>query len=1211
MTRPTRRIRAVSLAAVLVLSVVAGSVAFTGSTAGIGDGDIRPVSSITPAEPDEDTTTTFDFNYSFESVNTTGETTLSLSTPSDFTIESTDAVMKNASGSEVADASVSGGSDSIAVTASPSTSTVYLDGTADITTPSVDGNTEVDIDITGSDDDGTGTLTETITVQQADLAVSSVSAFSPTTVDEEMFTQYTFNYSFTNVDPAGSTDLSLSVPNDINVSSASVEMQDAGGDRIDVVAGSNPGQTISVSNDTPTETVYLSGSIKATNPSVDGDTDGTIEIDGTDNDGDTASERVTVTIQNDDLTVSSTGTGSGSFTPDNVVEETTNRHTFNYTYEGVSVQSETTFRLSGPSGSTITDTDLAVTDASGTVLNRTPDVSGNSLSIVADSSTSTAYLNGSINLTSPTLPPDQEQRSYDITASATDSGGSGSTTDPLQVTFEGGQAGDPELESAIQYVQSDDTPAVEVAFSEDVQNFGSNYDLYVEGEGRLSGSQIRSVSEARGRAVVELDQSYSSRMTLRLGSGIQDPEGNALVDTGNTSVRFAPTSVTAGGSVTAYEGSNVSIVASASNTGVQLEGVDDDTDNYFFDGSTGTNSRIFVFATAGEEVGDYEADVDGEGTADITVRGLGLSVDVDDRNVTNLETLDGTVEARAGDRPVRLEFLDEDGDPVDEVADRIVSLSGQGEYEFSYDLESLNVETGEYRIRATDTTSGVTVESDSVVVREAGDTEATFPESTVTEARGDVAAIPIELDNTREATLTIGSENLGFEANVTVRDDDRDGEATVYFNTYAASTASEGDLGDGGDVFGVSDDDEIERSRLSIGVSNLLDAESYDMSLDTEGRETDIELLVLEPRETTAVRTWTAPRNRYGDLDAAEDVREGNGEWLTRTDEVAVGDTVVYEIRASGLEGALDARDEDTVTDEFFEFANGSGSDPAARFTVEQRDPGPNRNPLLLRLNDSNSRVVADSANDSYYVITRTGDDGPGAVEDDDDDGAIDPGETDYGEISSDDDLRTSFTVLGDDENDLDLTTDGEDEEVTTAHSLTAAELSMSEPFNVTETSGQEVFGEATVAPGTEIRIRVRSGDGVRPPFLKTAETTVDGDGQFLVTLSFNDTSPGDTYEVVVDDSGPASEVSVEGTVQPVIRTPTTDTPAETSVITSTATPTSTTATPTTTDTPTPVTTTTEVPTVRTPTTTPGFGVVAAVVALAAAALLAVRRGRA
>ena len=1167
---------------------------------------------------------TLSFNYSFTGINTSGDTTLSLSTPSDFTIESENAAMKDVSGAEIAQASQNG--DSIEANATPSTSTVYLAGTVTVTTPSVDGNTDKDITITGTDNDGTSdTLPDTITVQETDLAVSSSGSapepFSPTKVEEESFTQYMFNYSFTNVNTTAtsSTDLSLSVPNALSISSADIRMKDSGGGSLDSVIGSNPGQTITLSSNSPTETVYISGSIKVTNPSVDDPTDVTVYINGT-NDGDDASEPVTVRVSNTPLTASTISSFEPTTATEPVNEQTTKEYSFNYSFANLSTTSDTTFSLSGPPGSTITDTDLELKDASGATVNTTPDVSGNSTTIVDSPGTSTAYLAGSIDLRSPEIPENQESRTYDITASATSAGNSDSVTNTLNVTFEGGRAGDPELESAIQYVQPDGTPAVEVAFSEDVENFRGNFELYVDGEGQLTGGQtqvtaneIKSVSEARGRAVIELDQSYSQPMTLQLDSGITDSNGNALVsdDTGNTSVRFAPTSVTATGGVTAYEGSNVSIVASASNTGVQLEGVDDDTDNYFFDGSTGTNSRVFVFATAGQNIGNYEADIEGEGPAEIRVLNLDLALKIDDQNVTNLQNLEGTVEAVAGPRPIRLEFLDEDGEPVDEVDDRIVSLSGQGEYEFSYNLSALNVETGEYIIRATDTTSGVTVESDSVVVREAGDTEATFPDGTITEARGDVAAIPIELDNTREATLTVGGEDLGFEANVTVRDDDQDGTVTVFFNTYAASTASEGDLGDGGDVFSVSDDDEIERSRLSTGVSNLLDATSYDMSLEAGGQNPNFDLLVLEPRETTAVRTWTAPRNRYGDLDAAEDVREGDGEWLTRTDEVAVGDTVVYEIRASGLEGALDARNEDTVTEEFYEFANGTGSNPAARFTVGQQDPGPNQNPLLLRLNDSNSRVVADAANDSYYVVTQTGEGGPGAVEDDNDDGAIDSSETDYGEISTDDDLRASFTVLGDDENDLDLTAEGEDEAVTTTHSLTPAELSMSEPFNVTETSGQEVFGEATVAPGTEIRIRVRSGDGVRPPFLKTAETTVDGDGQFLVTLSFNDTSPGDAYEVVVDDSGPASEISVEGTVQPVIRTPTTDTPAETPVTTSTATPTSTTtATPTSDTTSPPVTTTTEVPTVRTPTTTPGFGVVAAVVALAAAALLAVRRSR-
>ena len=1212
MTRSKQRFRAVSLAALLILSVVAGSVAFAGSTGAVDNVSAVTDEELSPTDVDEDNTETFVFNYSFTSVNTSDNTTLSLSFPSGFTVDSVDAQMENASGSRIADASENSDGDGIEVTATPGTSTVYLNGTVDVTTPSVGSDTTEDVDITGTDDDGdSDTQTETVTVRNTDFTVSAVSgsSFTPTSAGEETLNKYRFNYSFTNVDTAGDTTLSLSVPSDLFIESTVAVMENASGSRIADASVNSNNDTIEVTATPGTSTVYLTGGVEITTPSVDSNVDKTVNIDGSDNDGETANTSATLRIENGPVEVINTNIGTNALDPSRVDEQTNNRHSFNYTFKNISVQSSTTFSVTGPSGSTITSADLAVQNASGENISTSPSINGNTLTISADSSTSTAYLAGSFNLTSPAVPEGQEQKTYDVDISSTDPGGSGSATALLNVDFVGGQAGDPELESAIQYVDSG-TPTVEVAFSEDVQNFDQNYNLYVEGEGELT-SEIQTESEAQGRATIELDESYSSAMTLELDSGITDPDGNALVsgDTGNTSVRFAPTSVTAGGSVNAYQGANVSVVASASETGVQIDGVDDGN-NYFFDGSTGTNSRIFIFGTADRDAGDYEASIDGESNADITVRDLRFSLDIDDRNVTNLQSIEGTVSAAAGNRPVRLELLDDDGETVDE---RIVDLSGQGNYEFGYDAEALDLDTGDYTIRATDTTSGVTVDSDTIVVRDAGDVKATLSGNIITETRGDVAAIPIEFDSTNEATLTVGSDDLGFEANITVRDDNNDGQATVYFDSYAASTVSEGSFSGENDLFSVSDDDQAVGGNVNIVVSDLLDAESYDLSVTTEGRETDIQLLTLGPRETTAVRAWTAPRNRYGDLDAAEDVREGDGEWLTRTDEVAVGDTVVYEIEASGLEGALDARGEDTVTEEFYEFANGSASDPAAQFTVVQEDPGPNQNPLLLQLNGSNSKVVADSENDSYYVVTRTGDNAPSAVEDDDEDGAIDPSENDYGAISDDDDLRAAFTVFGDDENGLDLTESGDDEVVETTHGLTQAELSMSEPFNVTEVSGQEVFGEATVAPGTEISVRVRSGDNVQPAFLKTAETTVDENGQFLVTFSFNDTSPGDRYNIVVDDTGPASEISIEGTVQPVIQTQTTQTPAETTVITSTATPTTTTTAATstssvTTATSTPATTTTEIPTVQTPTTTPGFGVVAALVALAAAALLAIRR---
>jgi PGF-CTERM protein len=73
-----------------------------------------------------------------------------------------------------------------------------------------------------------------------------------------------------------------------------------------------------------------------------------------------------------------------------------------------------------------------------------------------------------------------------------------------------------------------------------------------------------------------------------------------------------------------------------------------------------------------------------------------------------------------------------------------------------------------------------------------------------------------------------------------------------------------------------------------------------------------------------------------------------------------------------------------------------------------------------------------------------------------------------------------------------------------------------------------------------------------------------------------------------------------------VIPTATTETPAETT--TTTERPTTTTTTTATSTITTERPTTTEIPTVQTPTTTPGFGVLASLVALAGAALLALRR---
>ncbi|WP_336024563.1 BGTF surface domain-containing protein [Halobellus salinisoli] len=1027
--------------------------------------------------------------------------------------------------------------------------------------------------------------------------ISTDPGIDPGEIDESTQGQeHSFNYTFTGVNTSGDITATLSIPPEFTVESADVEMKNESGAVLET--NTTAENTIEIASTEPTETMYLAGTVALTSPAVDADTTTYLKINATDDDGEFSVEDELV-IENDPLEIDST-----AFEPTEVDQETENRHAFNYSFTGVNRSDDTTYSIDAPAEFTIESYDIVVENASGDELTSTVQESDNTLELTTGSDTERVYLNGSVNLTSPPVPEGSETADYDVTIGASDAGRNTDTTETITVLYEGGQPGDPEFLSATQFVQSDGTPAIEVAFSEDIENFESHYGLYVDEE-EVTGDIVANVDEAQGRVIIELDDTDSRDLTLRLEDGIEDTDGNALANPDDPEykpISFAPTSVGAGESANVYSGSVVSIVADSANTDITLQGTDDDTDNYFFEGSTGTNSRVFLFDTEGEEIGDYEAELGNEGTASLTIRDLDLSLDIEDRNVTTLQTIDGTVSGQVGNRELELELLDDNDEVID---DRLVELTGQGNYDFTYDVESLELETGEYTVRATDTASGVSVESDTITVREAGDTEATFPISTIQEERGDVVAIPIELQNTREATLTIGGDESGYQSSVTVRedDDDRDGEVTVYFNSYEASNVGTGSFDGEDGLFSVDDEAEIVDGEVSTGVSNLLDAEIYPVEASTGGELTDVSQINLRERETTAIRTWTAPRNRYGDLDTGADFREAmDDEWVTRDSDIAVGDTLVYEIEASGLEGALDAHEEDTVTTEFFDFADGTGSDPVALFSVEEEDPGPNQDPLLLDLDTSNARVVADSANDTYYVVAQTGEDDLEGVEDEDGDGVIDPDEDRTGSIDAESSLRASFTVYGEDENDLDLTADGEDETVETTHSLTEPAFEMTEPFNVTEVSGQEIFGEATVAPGTEVRVRVRSADGVRPAFLKTETTTVDADGQFLVTLSFNDTSPGDRYSIVVSDIGPAPELTVEGTVQPVIQTPTTDTPTETTT-TTTQTATSTTTTAATTST-----TTTEIPTVQTPTTTPGFGVLAALIALAGAALLAVRR---
>ncbi|WP_241768059.1 BGTF surface domain-containing protein [Haloferax sp. ATB1] len=177
-----------------------------------------------------------------------------------------------------------------------------------------------------------------------------------------------------------------------------------------------------------------------------------------------------------------------------------------------------------------------------------------------------------------------------------------------------------------------------------------------------------------------------------------------------------------------------------------------------------------------------------------------------------------------------------------------------------------------------------------------------------------------------------------------------------------------------------------------------------------------------------------------------------------------------------------------------------------------------------------------------------------------------------------------------------------EDSAATDSYEHLEAEHTLADPINVTNAADQMISGSSNVAPGTELTLRVESDGDTQPRFLKTATVYVQADGSLSGSFDFSEQSVGDTFTVTAR-GGVAPNEEVDGNVVESMDTDTT-----TATDTTTTADTTTTTTTTTTEATTTTAATTTAETTTTSSQTPGFGVVVALVALVAAALLAVRR---
>lgn len=476
----------------------------------------------------------------------------------------------------------------------------------------------------------------------------------------------------------------------------------------------------------------------------------------------------------------------------------------------------------------------------------------------------------------------------------------------------------------------------------------------------------------------------------------------------------------------------------------------------------------------------------------------------------------------------------------------------------------------------------------TVAAEEHGD--AALVQDSITEHRGDVVTLDVELNETDTAYVTMSYEGE-YGVLLEVVDGNNDSRVGLSVNTYYARV---NDVTAGIEL---TEESEAAGDELTVlDISTPADASAtplptgtYDVAVGTEldgdalAEEQDTAEVTLEAGGIDRMQVWTAPYDRLA-FDTREQFFErvglgGLAASVTESEYVAKGDYVVVQMDVSGVYGQVDYRHDLTGVDEF-------GEPSGIQLSVEEVNPSATADEVRrVDLTSPDNVLVVDAANDTMYMVVTTNTD----------------------TFESDTVYKATFEL---NENNLLMSDDDPDEmareSVSRTFAITDRRARLRTDGTLAQSATTALRGTTSAAPGTELTVQLNaSGDA----FPMNQTVTADEGRTFTATF--------DLSEVAVDTNVSASvrwHDEVIGNTTLVV----------TAVEDQTATPEpTTTAEPTPTPEPTPEPTTTAAPTTATggggdggdggggtATTSPGFGLVAAVVALAGAALLAARSRR-
>ncbi len=385
----------------------------------------------------------------------------------------------------------------------------------------------------------------------------------------------------------------------------------------------------------------------------------------------------------------------------------------------------------------------------------------------------------------------------------------------------------------------------------------------------------------------------------------------------------------------------------------------------------------------------------------------------------------------------------------------------------------------------------------SITVEERPDAAVAFDDPITTASRGDWATIAYEVDGTDETTLRIGNDDVRFNVTVDVVVDDPDEPVEVAMNTYEVAR-EEVDIDDAIEVENAASVDATLHSDPFDGDTRL-EAGSYSLRL-TGDDAADAGSLRLTDRSTDDLTAFVAP------IDSTFDEPEPLVDGISRADAasnestVAEGDTLVFQVEATGLYGYLLDDEGELATEEGIEF------------TIEANDSAPHASPDRFEIGDLDDEeavtIVEDSDNDQFFVVIDT-----------------DEFAQDGAELEVDEEYEATFAVHY--HNDY-IAFDELDEIVRTTFTVEERTVALDDdPVTVESATEQTIGGTATIAPGSELLVAVEADE---PPFYDHERTTVEDNGTWQVTFDdvFDGVRENATFEVEV--SGDA-ETDADGVV--------------------------------------------------------------------------------